>query len=238
MSLEIVQKCQVNVPKTDFRSGLFLNADFTSTKKQLFTFENCFSYFRCKEVDNDVLILLHVDCPLKVEVAGVITVNSITKKFSQYCLNNYWSGRDEWYNFGKKAELFKNGVMTIDSELVFKFGNGRIESVEKEISHAFDLLNDDKFKDFVIQVKSKEIRVHKSVIAIASPVFSAMLEPHTKESKEGKGDIVDFDYPTVKAGVELMYTREIPQELSTEVLFSLYKFVDKYELKDMVKFLY
>uniref|UniRef100_A0AC34RMP5 BTB domain-containing protein n=1 Tax=Panagrolaimus sp. JU765 TaxID=591449 RepID=A0AC34RMP5_9BILA len=79
---------------------------------------------------------------------------------------------------------------------------------------------------------NKEIKVHKNIIAIALPVFAAMFESHTEEFKEGRVDIKDFDFETVKVAVDLMYTRKIPDELSLDCLLNLYKFADKYDLID------
>uniref|UniRef100_A0AC34RM37 BTB domain-containing protein n=1 Tax=Panagrolaimus sp. JU765 TaxID=591449 RepID=A0AC34RM37_9BILA len=93
-------------------------------------------------------------------------------------------------------------------------------------------LDDEKSKDCAICVEDKEINVHKNIIAIASPVFAAMLKPHCKEFKEGRVDIKDFDFETIKAGVKLMYTRKNPDELSLNSLLNLYKFADKYDLID------
>uniref|UniRef100_A0AC34RQD5 BTB domain-containing protein n=1 Tax=Panagrolaimus sp. JU765 TaxID=591449 RepID=A0AC34RQD5_9BILA len=69
----------------------------------------------------------------------------------------------------------------------------------------------------------------------ASPVFSAMFQPHCKESKEGKVIIKDFDFETVKAGVEFMYGKEPDEKLPFETSLNLCKFVDKYDLKNKVQ---
>uniref|UniRef100_A0AC34PX36 BTB domain-containing protein n=1 Tax=Panagrolaimus sp. JU765 TaxID=591449 RepID=A0AC34PX36_9BILA len=80
--------------------------------------------------------------------------------------------------FGKKSELFVNGVMTVDVKLKIKFISENVEDFE-QVPHAVALLEDEKFKDFTISVEDREIKAHKCVLAMASPVFVAMLESYT-----------------------------------------------------------
>uniref|UniRef100_A0AC34QGK3 BTB domain-containing protein n=1 Tax=Panagrolaimus sp. JU765 TaxID=591449 RepID=A0AC34QGK3_9BILA len=152
-----------------------------------------------------------MECEKPVTVSYTITVNSTCTRSFIYTFKKpigYGS-----HNFGKKSSLFVDGVMTVDAKLRIKFISENIE-VYDEPPHTVALLEDEKFKDFTINVDDDEITVHKNIIAIASPVFAAMIESHTKEFKEGRVDIEDFDHETVKAGVDLMYTRKIPDELS------------------------
>uniref|UniRef100_A0AC34RPG8 BTB domain-containing protein n=1 Tax=Panagrolaimus sp. JU765 TaxID=591449 RepID=A0AC34RPG8_9BILA len=142
-------------------------------------------------------------------------------------------------DIGKKSELFVNGVMTVDAKLNIKFICEDVEFFDDGLPppHTVALLEDDEFKDFTILVGFEEIKVHKCVLALASPVFAAMLKPRCKEFKEGRVDIKDFDFETVKVAVDLMYTRKIPEELSINSLLNLYKFADKYNLIDTKKIL-
>uniref|UniRef100_A0AC34QM03 BTB domain-containing protein n=1 Tax=Panagrolaimus sp. JU765 TaxID=591449 RepID=A0AC34QM03_9BILA len=94
------------------------------------------------------------------------------------------------------------------------------------------LLKDETFKDFTIVVDGNEIQVHKSILALSSPVFAAMFQHPWKEAKENKVNIEDFDYETVKAAVKLMYKRRISYNLPITTLLNLYKFADKYDLLD------
>uniref|UniRef100_A0AC34R6J2 BTB domain-containing protein n=1 Tax=Panagrolaimus sp. JU765 TaxID=591449 RepID=A0AC34R6J2_9BILA len=128
--------------------------------------------------------------------------------------------------------------MTVDAKLNIKFISENVEFFDDELppSHTVALLDDNEFKDFTVCVGNQEIKVHKSVVAVGSPVFAAMLKPHCNEFKESKVNIKDFDFGFVKAGVDLMYTRKVPDELSLDSLLNLYKFADKYDLIDTVGF--
>ena len=53
---------------------------------------------------------------------------------------------------------------------------------------------DTKCSDFKIICKEKELPVHKFVLDAQCPVFSAMLEPHTKEAQTNKVEFDDIEY--------------------------------------------
>uniref|UniRef100_A0AC34QS03 BTB domain-containing protein n=1 Tax=Panagrolaimus sp. JU765 TaxID=591449 RepID=A0AC34QS03_9BILA len=231
MVLEIVQNSHFVVPANSIGG----NKIFFSPREQIPVFNDYSYYFWCQENGEDIGIYLCMKFKKPVTVSCTITVNSITRNFANTFekLEGYGSPK-----FGKKSSLFVNGVMTVDAKLNIKFISENVKILDDELlpPHTVALLDDEKFKDFTIRVGDQAFKVHKCVLAIASPVFAAMIESHTKEFKEGRVDIKNFDFDTVKAGVEFMYTRKIPDELSLDSLLNLYKFADKYDLVDTVCF--
>uniref|UniRef100_A0AC34RAY7 BTB domain-containing protein n=1 Tax=Panagrolaimus sp. JU765 TaxID=591449 RepID=A0AC34RAY7_9BILA len=199
MALRIVQEAEIIVREC----ALHPKKIFASAKNQIFLFENC-----C--------------CSISVIVTCLFKVNSIARGNVHICEG--WG----YKQFGKKADLFQDGFMKIHADLEFNFEPEMLEILRKEEFHNVASLFDERFKDFVIQVEKKEYKVHRSIIAIASPVFAAMLEPQCKESQEGNVDVKDFDIVTVRAAVDFMYTLNINSPLTT--LLNLAKFADKYDL--------
>uniref|UniRef100_A0AC34PY62 BTB domain-containing protein n=1 Tax=Panagrolaimus sp. JU765 TaxID=591449 RepID=A0AC34PY62_9BILA len=229
MVLEIVQKSHFIVPSDSIDD----DKEFESRRKQIPVFNGYFYHFYCQEKNENILIYLFMNCETPVTVSCTFTVNSITQNFVHTFKQLEGHGFSQ---FGTKSELFVNGVMTVDVKLKIKFISENVEVVD-EPPHTVALLDDEKFKDFTINAEDTEIKVHKCVLTMASPVFAAMFESHTKEFKEGRVEIEDFDFETIKAGVKLMYTRKNPDELSLNSLLNLYKFADKYDLFDMEKVL-
>ena len=56
------------------------------------------------------------------------------------------------------------------------------------------MFGDTKNSDFKIICKGQELAVHKFVLLAQCPVFSAMLEPHTKEAQTGKVEYEEIEY--------------------------------------------
>mgnify|MGYP003909082163 CR=1 FL=1 len=60
------------------------------------------------------------------------------------------------------------------------------------------MFKEQRHSDFTIicrnEKESKEIPVHKIILSARSPVFAAMLEPHTEEAKTNKVVYEDIDY--------------------------------------------
>uniref|UniRef100_A0AC34RPM8 BTB domain-containing protein n=1 Tax=Panagrolaimus sp. JU765 TaxID=591449 RepID=A0AC34RPM8_9BILA len=171
-----------------------------------------------------------MDGPTPINVSCILIANLVHKTF--YCTFTKDAGIGI-LNFGKKRDLFVNGVMNLEAEITIRISSKEMV-IEEAPSHAA-MLSDKRFKDFTIHVDGEEIKVHKCVLSAESPVFSAMLEPHTKEFRENKVIIDDFDHETIQAGVEFMYTHKIDDDSTVEFLLDLYKFADKYDLVDSVR---
>uniref|UniRef100_A0AC34PY44 BTB domain-containing protein n=1 Tax=Panagrolaimus sp. JU765 TaxID=591449 RepID=A0AC34PY44_9BILA len=226
MVLKIVQKYSIIIPETAIDNSV----RFVGPKIQIHILKNHTFHVRCCEKDDFIGFCLYLDCPSPVTVDYTLTVGTTVRSFT------YKYERIEGYGspkLGRKNDLFKNGLMKADLKIVMEF-----ESIEIEHRDLFTpaLLNDERFKDFIFSVEGQEIKVHKNIVAVASPVFGAMLEPHCKEFKEGKVIFEDFGFETVNNGVHFMYTKQIPYNLSIKQLLHLYQFADKYDLVDVVSF--
>lgn len=85
------------------------------------------------------------------------------------------------------------------------------------------LFRDNKLCDFTIHVGDRQIQVHKAIIAARSPVFAAMLEPHTEESQNNcvHVDDVDVDVRIIDFETDLLTDYEFFQVVQ-EMLYYTY----------------
>uniref|UniRef100_A0AC34FYA9 BTB domain-containing protein n=1 Tax=Panagrolaimus sp. ES5 TaxID=591445 RepID=A0AC34FYA9_9BILA len=74
---------------------------------------------------------------------------------------------------------------------------------------------------------------HKSVLIESSTVFAAMFESEYKwkEKEENKYEIQDFPYKTVQNAIEYCY--ELINIDKLEEIILLFKFADKYDMKEL-----
>uniref|UniRef100_A0AC34RLQ4 BTB domain-containing protein n=1 Tax=Panagrolaimus sp. JU765 TaxID=591449 RepID=A0AC34RLQ4_9BILA len=141
---------------------------------------------------------------------------------------------DEFDKFLRLDESWPIYWRTLECKLNFNITYDSTRYLKRD-SNIVAMLDDDRFKDFVICVGDKEIKVHKNVLAVASPVFSTMLQPHYKEFQESRVTIKDFDYDTVIEAVNLIYTGLFNPNFPLTMLLNLYRFADKYGLKQTVR---
>uniref|UniRef100_A0AC34RMN8 BTB domain-containing protein n=1 Tax=Panagrolaimus sp. JU765 TaxID=591449 RepID=A0AC34RMN8_9BILA len=175
--------------------------------------------------ENNFELYLHVDSARPIYVDFECKINEIKESyFNQLFDSNLTSWG--WFKFGTKEELFVDRVMTIEwtvklkSEPSLSFGN-----------IGADLLDEEQFSDFTICCGEKEFKVHKNVLAAASPVFSAMFKQDCQEAAENKVDITDFDADIVELGIKFIYERELLMNLNYEKVMKLWDFADKYDLR-------
>lgn len=93
------------------------------------------------------------------------------------------------------------------------------------------LLHDEKFADVVIVVGEREIKAHKNILAVRSPVFAAMFDSDMEESAQNRVTITDLDYEVVEQMLRYMYTGQAPKlkSMADQLLVA----ADKYSLDSL-----
>ena len=96
-------------------------------------------------------------------------------------------------------------------------------------------LQGDPSADLTINCESERFRVHKGLISLKSPVFSAMLNCDMKEAKEGVINIREMNPNTLSSMIHFVYTETLAQgwqELDTE---DVVKAADMYDMPEWIK---
>ncbi|XP_044004283.1 speckle-type POZ protein-like [Aphidius gifuensis] len=82
------------------------------------------------------------------------------------------------------------------------------------ISGLLSCLENEKFSDVILEVDDEEIKAHKMMLSIKSPVFSAMFDHESmKESEDNRVIIEDFDADIVNQMLEYIYTEKPPSNI-------------------------
>uniref|UniRef100_A0AC34RHW4 BTB domain-containing protein n=1 Tax=Panagrolaimus sp. JU765 TaxID=591449 RepID=A0AC34RHW4_9BILA len=222
MSCKIVLKSELEVPK---EVGSRLNA-FKDVVEKIDDFNLVFTRPRWR----NFALCLDVKSTTGVPFTGVWTCN-FSDGTSEVVNIDHKSG-PAYSSFSApprygRDSLKVSSVVNITYSPITEPPN--VENDSKDTT----MLEDESFKDFTICVGNEAITVHKSVLAFSSPELKTMLE-HCKESQDVV--IEDFDFDTVKAVVNLMYTRKMDDDLSIETLLNMAKFAHKFDLIDAVSF--
>jgi BTB/POZ domain/Leucine rich repeat len=122
----------------------------------------------------------------------------------------------------KKDDLFKPIDPSKEKELFVNIVTTGFE----------DLWTTGRFSDFIVTVGAKQFNVHKCVLSIQSPVFTAMFENDMKEARSGKMEIVEFSEKAVEEFLRYMYTGTLMDSKNVMELFALAAKYDMTVLKD------
>ncbi|CAI4225762.1 unnamed protein product [Auanema sp. JU1783] len=99
----------------------------------------------------------------------------------------------------------------------------KIEEVCKDLE---DIYVDTKLWDFTICIGDRKILAHKVILSARSPVFAAMLEPHTEEARSNTCIIKDIDYDVMNELMLFLYSGRAPSigSMSLELLSAADRF--------------
>uniref|UniRef100_A0AC35F0L9 BTB domain-containing protein n=1 Tax=Panagrolaimus sp. PS1159 TaxID=55785 RepID=A0AC35F0L9_9BILA len=133
----------------------------------------------------------------------------------------------------EKCEIEIKGMFIIERD--------EYSIIPRSITIDYGLLENTK-KDFDIIIasengKEENIKIHKDVLIIQSPVFVGMLKSGMKESITNTLKIIDFDFTTVIAAIEFFYGHQIFNHYNFKELFELYRFADKYLIDDLMDYI-
>lgn len=91
----------------------------------------------------------------------------------------------------------------------------------------------EKYSDFTIKAGDKEFKVHKSMLAIHSPVFDAMFRNEGDLGEANSMTIEEFSSSVVKDFIEYIYTGSLKHNANT---LKLYKLAKKFGMEELQKF--
>lgn len=63
-----------------------------------------------------------------------------------------------------------------------------------------------RLADFTIVASGRELPAHQIILSARSPVFAAMLEPHTEEAKNSRVVFPDIDFEVYSFFISLLFT--------------------------------
>ena len=189
-------------------------------------------------------LYFHVESSVKVNATYEFTIKSYSKdEVIRDYIEYYFPSHADFgwgcphfiskYDLQDPAKGFiKKGSIIIDIDVHLYVHHTHPSVTSPMLSISRSLFESKQYSDFTLIVDEKEIKVHKCVLGIASPVFDRMFNSECIEAKEDKSVIKEFDFLTVEVSVKLVYGFEIlHDDLDIDVLLDLYRFAHQYEIK-------
>ena len=93
------------------------------------------------------------------------------------------------------------------------------------------MLTNQILTDVILNVKDKEFKAHKVVLAAASPVFEAMFKEGTKEHRDNYVNIEDIDGDVFDVFIRFIYSGQVDH--LDEMISDLLAAADKYDVQPL-----
>jgi BTB/POZ domain len=140
-----------------------------------------------------------------------------------------------------KENLSKSG----SCHLKFHVEISSVEQISRDVVHDnFDirkkilqsvgeLLYDPTFADFTFDVKGKEFKVHKVVLASASPVMRTLFTSKMKEGETNFCEVNDIEPEVFESLLQFIYSGKIPENIKHSC-FELYESSHYYKIDELL----
>ena len=147
------------------------------------------------------------------------------------------------FSYSKFHQMFTGVSVTFDVHVMIDCISSRANRHKfydpavgvKALQANVALLTDDStFSDFTFIVKGKEFKLHKIILAAASPVMRRMFTTNMGESRENKCIVDDIEPDIFEYLVKFIYRHEVPENIS-EVVKPLYEAAHYYQVDHLKK---
>lgn len=95
-----------------------------------------------------------------------------------------------------------------------------------------ELLNEPKYSDFTFVVQGKKFKVHRAILAAASPVFDALFTTKFCENVTNECFVKDIEPTIFQYLLDFIYCGELPEALY-KVSQSLYEAAHYYQINEL-----
>ena len=191
--------------------------------------------------------------PVRVQIA--ISNKKREKIFShQHCLPQHTRLPYRIFNIEKKmlveSECFVNENLTIYCEIEQFISNipvnlsGKLLSVANCLEKPFssndqlvaqleELFENMKFPDITINVRGRQFKAHKSILATRSQFFAAMFDHPTKENLTNQVEVEDVEPAVFNEVLRFIYTGRLSESTMGKMTIDILAVADKYLLDQL-----
>uniref|UniRef100_A0A7E4UUW2 BTB domain-containing protein n=1 Tax=Panagrellus redivivus TaxID=6233 RepID=A0A7E4UUW2_PANRE len=156
-----------------------------------------------------------VNGPVKATFTFAVVGSSFSKTMTHvFSDRKTTNGFPQFVSHEQIRPLSRNGLLTITCNVEFFVELPFAREPPETFSYCEHIPT-----DFDVVVGKNRLQVHRSFLEIISPVFYAMLNLDTAESRSGEVKITDFDFDTVKAAIDYCYGREIKISVDVYIQF-------------------
>jgi BTB/POZ domain len=107
-------------------------------------------------------------------------------------------------------------------------------SYKKILNRNLSMLDDPHFSNFKFIVKSKEFKVHRNILAAASPVFAKLFTADMEEAQNGKCIVKDIEPKIFEHLLRFIYGGKLPEDVEPFAM-ELYEAAHYYGIDDLTQ---
>lgn len=106
---------------------------------------------------------------------------------------------------------------------------------KKMLANKKELLNQSKYSDFKFVVQGKIFKVHKNILAAASPVFDKLFTTECRETVNNECIVNDIDPTIFQYLLNFIYCGELPEQAANNVYRALYEAAHYYQINELAE---
>ena len=198
-------------------------------KRRCYTICNLTINGLCKEFQHSEKHRARIIC----SVGGV----NVFDKESAITCASIKTGNDDMNEYNFVSKVSANGSLFVDVKVELHgvgldFTPNPVKSYKTLAENIGKMLQNSQFFDFTFIVQGQEFKVHRNILAQASPVFTALFSSDMEEAKSKKC-VIKFIKPSIFGHLlNYIYKFELPQDF-VSVSKELYEAAHYYEITEL-----
>jgi speckle-type POZ protein len=144
--------------------------------------------------------------------------------------------QSECFVNGKVTILFeieKNPVRSDKSSTVANSDEEPISNSDQLVAQLAGLFEDLKFSDIAFNVRGRQFKAHKNILAARSNIFAAMFDHPIKENLTNQIEVEDVEPDVFQEMLRFIYTGKVSESTMQKMPFEVFAVADKYLLNQL-----
>jgi hypothetical protein len=130
------------------------------------------------------------------------------------------------------TNLEASGILKMNLEVRYSTKKSADFDNQKIVEKVLNMLSDEKYSDFTFAVKRREFKVHKIILAAASPVFDRMFSTPMVEAQANEVKIDSIEPEIFEHLLRFIYGAKLPENLY-DIAVDLFKAAHYYEIQNL-----